>query len=163
MYLVNLLHRGEPVWTFLCTVHMLYFQLTSKKHVKSIPLMIVCGKYPMWLISGVFFCWGLKTLNTLDKAALHPGHSIFFPDCPRQSGTVGNCVSYFAYPCLCSLVSRSLLCHISPALCQATAEAICKRIGLFEEDESPVGKSFSGRELDDMSQEKQKDACLNAK
>ena len=50
-----------------------------------------------------------------------------------------------------------------PSLCQATAEAICKRIGLFEEGESPLGKSFSGRELDDMNTEKQKEACLNAK
>ena len=52
---------------------------------------------------------------------------------------------------------------VPPFCVQATAEAICKRIGLFEEEESPVGKSFSGRELDGMSQEKQKEACLNAK
>lgn len=46
---------------------------------------------------------------------------------------------------------------------KATAEAICKRIGMFTETESPVGKSFSGRELDEMSKEEQKEACLNAK
>ena len=34
---------------------------------------------------------------------------------------------------------------------------------MFTEDESPVGKSFSGRELDKMSKEEQKEACLNAK
>lgn len=61
------------------------------------------------------------------------------------------------------LESHSLLCYLFPFCVQATAEAICKRIGLFEEEESPVGKSFSGRELDGMSQEKQKEACLNAK
>ena len=61
--------------------------------------------------------------------------------------------------------SLSVRCPVSSPVhrVQATAEAICKRIGLFEEDESPVGKSFSGRELEGMSQEKQKEACLHAK
>merc|ERR1719262_1744861 len=32
-----------------------------------------------------------------------------------------------------------------------TAEAICKRIGIFGEDESCEGQAFSGREFDDLS------------
>ena len=44
MHLVNLLHKGESVWTLLCTAHMLYFQSTTENHVKSSPLMLVCGK-----------------------------------------------------------------------------------------------------------------------
>jgi Ca2+ transporting ATPase len=46
---------------------------------------------------------------------------------------------------------------------KATAEAICKRIGVFEEDEDPRGQSFSGRELDAMSKEQQREACRTAK
>ena len=69
-------------------------------------------------------------------------------------------ISCFIHLCPSSLVP--VVSHLL-SLCQATAEAICKRIGLFEEGESPEGKSFSGRELDDMKPEKQKEACLNAK
>ena len=40
-----------------------------------------------------------------------------------------------------------------------TAEAICKRIGIFEEDEDTTGKAFSGREFDDLSPADQSAAC----
>ncbi len=46
---------------------------------------------------------------------------------------------------------------------QATAEAICRRIGLFAENEDVSGKSFTGREFDDMSPEKQREAVRAAK
>merc|ERR1712061_940904 len=39
-----------------------------------------------------------------------------------------------------------------------TAEAICKRIGIFEEEESTEGQAFSGREFDDLSVSEQKTA-----
>jgi len=39
-----------------------------------------------------------------------------------------------------------------------TAEAICRRIGIFAEDERTDGRAFSGREFDDLSPGEQKNA-----
>ena len=44
-----------------------------------------------------------------------------------------------------------------------TAEAICRRIGIFTEDEDCTGKSYSGREFDDLPLHEQRDAVRNAK
>jgi len=44
-----------------------------------------------------------------------------------------------------------------------TAEAICKRIGVFEETENTVGKAFSGREFDDLHPSEQSEAVRSAK
>lgn len=44
-----------------------------------------------------------------------------------------------------------------------TAIAICRRIGVFGEDENTEGKAFTGREFDDLSDEQQFKACLNAR
>ncbi|CAF1043826.1 unnamed protein product [Adineta steineri] len=44
-----------------------------------------------------------------------------------------------------------------------TAEAICRRIGLFTDTEDTRGKAFSGREFDDLSLEEQSEACRHAK
>merc|ERR1712135_120637 len=46
---------------------------------------------------------------------------------------------------------------------KATAEAICRRIGVFTEEESTEGLSFSGREFDDLSTEQQRAACGRAR
>ena len=43
---------------------------------------------------------------------------------------------------------------------KATAEAICKKIGIFAPDEDTTGKSYTGREFDDLSVTEQKEACL---
>jgi len=44
-----------------------------------------------------------------------------------------------------------------------TAEAICKRIGIFAEDERTEGMAFSGREFDDLSPGEQKTACAKSR
>lgn len=44
-----------------------------------------------------------------------------------------------------------------------TAEAICRRIGIFGEDEDTRGKAFSGREFDDLHPSEQSEACRQAK
>jgi len=46
---------------------------------------------------------------------------------------------------------------------KATAEAICRRIGVFTEEESTDGLSYSGREFDDLSVEAQRSACGRAR
>ncbi|CAK8692180.1 unnamed protein product [Clavelina lepadiformis] len=46
---------------------------------------------------------------------------------------------------------------------KATAEAICRRIGVFGETENVTGMSFTGREFDDLSRAEQFQACLHAR
>uniref|UniRef100_A0A5K3FGT0 Calcium-transporting ATPase n=1 Tax=Mesocestoides corti TaxID=53468 RepID=A0A5K3FGT0_MESCO len=46
---------------------------------------------------------------------------------------------------------------------KATAEAICRRIGVFSEDEPTTGKSFTGREFDDLPLEEQREAVRRAR
>ena len=44
-----------------------------------------------------------------------------------------------------------------------TAEAICRRIGIFEEDESTEGLAYSGREFDELSPADQRNAVARAR
>ena len=46
---------------------------------------------------------------------------------------------------------------------KGTAEAICRRIGVFGEDEDCTGMSYSGREFDDLSPEDQKEAVAKSR
>merc|ERR1712193_371353 len=44
-----------------------------------------------------------------------------------------------------------------------TAIAICKKIGIFGADEETYGKAYTGKEFDDLSEDEQFRACLNAR
>jgi Ca2+ transporting ATPase len=44
-----------------------------------------------------------------------------------------------------------------------TAEAICRRIGVFGEDEDTTNMSYSGREFDDLSVSEQRAACARSR
>lgn len=46
---------------------------------------------------------------------------------------------------------------------KGTAVAICRRIGIFGEDEEVVGKAYTGREFDDLPQEVQREAVKRAR
>ncbi|CAB4006911.1 calcium-transporting ATPase sarcoplasmic endoplasmic reticulum type-like, partial [Paramuricea clavata] len=46
---------------------------------------------------------------------------------------------------------------------KATAEAICRRIGVFGLKEDTTGLSYSGREFDDLTEEEQREACRRAR
>ena len=46
---------------------------------------------------------------------------------------------------------------------KATAEAICRRIGVFGENEDTAGMAFTGREFDDLSVEEQAKAVRKAR
>ncbi|CAG0880884.1 unnamed protein product, partial [Darwinula stevensoni] len=46
---------------------------------------------------------------------------------------------------------------------KATAEAICRRIGVFKEDEDTTGLSYSGREFDELPPAEQRAACARAR
>uniref|UniRef100_H2XNA4 Calcium-transporting ATPase n=1 Tax=Ciona intestinalis TaxID=7719 RepID=H2XNA4_CIOIN len=46
---------------------------------------------------------------------------------------------------------------------KATAEAICRRIGVFGEDEDTTGMAYTGREFDNLSVAEQAKACLRAR
>ncbi|XP_006806851.1 sarcoplasmic/endoplasmic reticulum calcium ATPase 3 [Neolamprologus brichardi] len=46
---------------------------------------------------------------------------------------------------------------------KGTAVAICRRIGIFGEDEDVTGKAYTGREFDDLPQEVQREAVKRAR
>lgn len=46
---------------------------------------------------------------------------------------------------------------------KGTAVAICRRIGIFDEDEDVEEKAYTGREFDDLTQEAQRDAVKRAR
>ncbi|XP_025091372.1 calcium-transporting ATPase sarcoplasmic/endoplasmic reticulum type-like isoform X2 [Pomacea canaliculata] len=46
---------------------------------------------------------------------------------------------------------------------KATAEAICRRIGIFTENENTEGMSYTGREFDELSPEDQRAAVMRAR
>jgi len=64
------------------------------------------------------------------------------------------------------LVSK-VWCFVNTSSCvflsQATAEAICRRIGMFGENEDTKGLSYTGREFDDLNSEEQAEAVRRAR
>ncbi|KAB0355849.1 hypothetical protein FD755_017924 [Muntiacus reevesi] len=46
---------------------------------------------------------------------------------------------------------------------KGTAVAICRRIGIFGQDEDVTAKAFTGREFDELNPSAQREACLNAR
>ena len=52
---------------------------------------------------------------------------------------------------------------LSLVLSQATAEAICRRIGVFGENENTEGMAFTGREFDDLPNDEKARAVRKAR
>ena len=52
---------------------------------------------------------------------------------------------------------------MSVFLSQATAEAICRRIGVFGENENTEGMAFTGREFDDLPNDEKARAVRKAR
>ena len=48
-------------------------------------------------------------------------------------------------------------------LIQDTAIAICRKIGIFSQDEETYGKAYTGKEFDDLSEDEQFRAACRAK
>lgn len=63
------------------------------------------------------------------------------------------------------MISAHVIWYIKLLSClfQATAEAICRRIGVFSETESTDGMSFTGREFDELGPEDQRAAVMRAR
>lgn len=61
---------------------------------------------------------------------------------------------------MCAVVDRIIFVLF---FIKSTAEAICRRIGVFGEDEDTTGKSYSGREFDDLPIADQKLAVSRAR
>ncbi|KAK7693266.1 hypothetical protein QCA50_002833 [Cerrena zonata] len=56
----------------------------------------------------------------------------------------------------------SLVGMLDPPRPEGTAETICRQIGIFGEDEDLTGKSYTGRELDELSHEEKLAAVMRA-
>ncbi|MBN3312451.1 AT2A1 ATPase, partial [Atractosteus spatula] len=63
-----------------------------------------------------------------------------------------------------SLSDRPDLRGLCVAVCdnKGTAVAICRRIGIFGEDEDVTGRAYTGREFDDLPPAEQREACRRA-
>lgn len=68
--------------------------------------------------------------------------------------------------------SHLQILHIKPSYCvsslfplpvSGTAVAICRRIGIFGEDDNVSSMAFTGREFDDLSPAEQRDAVVKAR
>eukprot|EP00061_Rhincodon_typus_P005466 g25012.t1 len=46
---------------------------------------------------------------------------------------------------------------------KGTAVAICRRIGIFGENEDVTEKAYTGREFDDLTPEQQREACRSTR
>uniref|UniRef100_UPI00358E24D8 sarcoplasmic/endoplasmic reticulum calcium ATPase 1-like n=1 Tax=Myxine glutinosa TaxID=7769 RepID=UPI00358E24D8 len=46
---------------------------------------------------------------------------------------------------------------------KGTAIAICRRVGIFDEDEDVTNRAFTGREFDELSRKEQKEVCRHAR
>lgn len=56
-----------------------------------------------------------------------------------------------------------MLVFLFVLLFKATAEAICRRIGIFSETESTEGMSYTGREFDELTPEDQRAAVMRSR
>lgn len=56
-----------------------------------------------------------------------------------------------------------IFCTIIRLSTQATAEAICRRIGIFTENENTEGMSYTGREFDELPPEDQRAAVMRSR
>ena len=60
-------------------------------------------------------------------------------------------------------LSQDIVSDSPVSVHQATAEAICRRIGIFTENENTEGMSYTGREFDELTPEDQRAAVMRAR
>lgn len=90
----------------------------------------------------------------------------FFFISTRSSSTLVLSLTYFPVsPPFLSYYQPRATAKFSPSLTgdnKGTAVAICRRIGIFGEDEEVTGRAFTGREFDDLPLAQQREAVRKA-
>lgn len=90
---------------------------------------------------------------------------IYSRSCTGSPSTVSHCLTCHGSTLFLSHYQPCITTTLSPSLTgdnKGTAVAICRRIGIFGEDEDVTGRAFTGREFDDLPLAQQREAVRKA-